>query len=114
MCHVSRSDGTSSEDVVIRTEQLTKVYPGDILAVDQLDLTVYRGEIFGLLGPNGAGKTTTAGMLTTRVIPTSGRAVVGGVDVVAPPALAKQLIGVVPQQDTLDRALNLLEDLYLH
>ena len=59
--------------------------------------TVHRGEIFGLLGPNGAGKTTTAGMLTTRVIPTSGRAFVGGVDVVAHPTAAKQVIGVVPQ-----------------
>ncbi len=46
-------------DEVIRTEALTKVYPGDILAVDRLDLSVTRGEIFGLLGPNGAGKTTT-------------------------------------------------------
>ena len=73
------------DDVVIRTEQLTKMYPGDILAVDHLDLEVHAGEIFGLLGPNGAGKTTTAGMLTTRVIPTGGRALVGGVDVVARP-----------------------------
>ena len=64
-----------------------------------------RGEIFGLLGPNGAGKTTTAGMLTTRVIPTSGRAFVGGIDVVAHPAAAKQVIGVVPQTNTLDRSL---------
>ena len=59
---------------MIRTEALTKVYPGGVLAVDGLDLTVRRGEIFGLLGPNGAGKSTTAGMLTTRVLPTSGRA----------------------------------------
>ena len=57
---------------------------------------MHRGEIFGLLGPNGAGKTTTAGMLTTRVIPTSGRAFVGGIDVVAHPTAAKQVIGVVP------------------
>ena len=89
----------------MRTEQLTKVYPGDIQAVDELDLEVHRGEIFGLLGPNGAGKTTTAGMLTTRVIPTSGRAFVGGVDVVAHPTAAKQVIGVVPQTNTLDRSL---------
>ncbi|HEX9466897.1 MAG TPA: ATP-binding cassette domain-containing protein, partial [Acidimicrobiia bacterium] len=73
------------------------MYPGGIRAVDALDLAVCRGEIFGLLGPNGAGKTTTAGMLTTRVIPTSGRAMVGGVDVVAHPTAAKQVIGVVPQ-----------------
>jgi ABC-2 type transport system ATP-binding protein len=100
---------------VIRTEQLTKVYPGtDFKAVDGLDLEVLAGEIFGLLGPNGAGKTTTAGMLTTRVIPTSGSAWVGGVDVVAKPALAKQLIGVVSQQNTLDRQLTCWENLYFH
>jgi ABC-2 type transport system ATP-binding protein len=75
---------------------------------------VRRGEIFGLLGPNGAGKTTTAGMLTTRVIPTSGRALVGGIDVVAHPALAKRLIGVVPQSNTLDRSLSVWNNLYFH
>jgi ABC-2 type transport system ATP-binding protein len=100
---------------VIRTMALTKVYPGmDVAAVDALDLSVYAGEIFGLLGPNGAGKTTTAGMLTTRVIPTSGTAYVGAVDVVAHPALAKQLIGIVSQQNTLDRQLNVWENLYFH
>src|SRR3954449_7021614 len=102
------------DDVVMRTEKLTKVYPGGLKAVDELDLEVHRGEIFGLLGPNGAGKTTTAGMLTTRVIPTSGRAIVGGIDVVARPAVAKQVIGVVPQTNTLDRSLNVWENLYFH
>ena len=100
--------------VVIRTEQLTKVYPGGLKAVDELDLEVHQGEIFGLLGPNGAGKTTTAGMLTTRVIPTSGRAFVGGIDVVAHPTAAKQVIGVVPQSNTLDRSLTVWENLYFH
>jgi len=99
---------------VIRCEQLTKLYPGGVLAVDRLDLTVFRGEIFGLLGPNGAGKTTTAGMLTTRVIPTNGSASVAGIDVVAHPALAKQVIGVVPQTNTLDRSLTVWENLYYH
>src|ERR1019366_1019105 len=84
------------------------------LAVDQLDLTVHRGEIFGLLGPNGAGKTTTAGMLTARVVPTSGSALVSGVDVIAHPALAKQFIGVVSQTNTLDRQLTVWENLYFH
>jgi ABC-2 type transport system ATP-binding protein len=102
------------DDVVIRTEQLTKVYPGGLKAVDELDLEVHQGEIFGLLGPNGAGKTTTAGMLTTRVIPTSGRAFVGGIDVVARPTAAKQVIGVVPQSNTLDRSLTVWENLYFH
>ena len=99
---------------VIVTRGLTKVYPGHVMAVDDLDLTVFHGEIFGLLGPNGAGKTTTEGMLTTRVIPTSGQAVVGGVDVVAQPAKAKRLIGVVPQTNTLDRSLTVWENLYFH
>src|SRR5207237_5846766 len=100
---------------VIRTEALTKVYPGmDVPAVDRLNLSVLRGEIFGLLGPNGAGKTTTAGMLTTRVIPTSGSALVGGIDVVQRPAEAKRLIGVVPQTNTLDRSLTVWENLYFH
>ena len=101
-------------DIVIQTERLTKVYPGDILAVDHLDLEVHAGEIFGLLGPNGAGKTTAAGMLTTRVIPTSGNAIVDGVDVVAHPTRAKQVIGVVPQTNTLDRSLDVYENLYFH
>jgi ABC-2 type transport system ATP-binding protein len=107
-------DGADRREV-IRTMALTKVYPGmDVAAVDALDLSVYAGEIFGLLGPNGAGKTTTAGMLTTRVIPTSGTAYVGAVDVVAHPALAKQLIGIVSQQNTLDRQLTVWENLYFH
>jgi len=103
-----------SDEVVMRTEQLTKVYNDHIRAVDGLDLDVYEGEIFGLLGPNGAGKTTTAGMLTTRVIPTSGRAFVGGIDVVEHPTAAKQVIGVVPQSNTLDRSLSVWENLYFH
>ena len=100
---------------VIETVELTKVYAGtDFRAVDGLNLTVGAGEIFGLLGPNGAGKTTTAGMLTTRVIPTSGRALVGGIDVVAHPTLAKQILGIVSQENTLDRQLNVWENLYFH
>lgn len=102
-------------EAIIETRGLTKVYAGaDFRAVDGLDLTVGTGEIFGLLGPNGAGKTTTAGMLTTRVVPTSGEARVGGVDVVANPALAKQIIGIVSQQNTLDRQLTVWENLYFH
>ena len=102
-------------DAVIHTEDLTKIYAGtDFAAVDRLNLDVKTGEIFGLLGPNGAGKTTTAGMLTTRVVPTSGRAFLGGIDVAAHPALAKQLSGIVSQQNTLDRQLTVWENLYFH
>jgi ABC-2 type transport system ATP-binding protein len=99
----------------IHTEDLTKVYAGtNFAAVDRLNLDVRQGEIFGLLGPNGAGKTTTAGILTTRVVPSSGRAFVGGIDVAAHPALAKQMSGIVSQQNTLDRQLTVWENLYFH
>ncbi len=108
-------------DEVIAVRGLSKVYPQrgngsgpELVAVDNLELSVNRGEIFGLLGPNGAGKTTTVGMLTTRVTPTSGEAIVNGVDVVADPARAKRDIGVVPQANTLDRSLTVWENLYFH
>ena len=99
---------------VICCEQLTKRYAGGILAVDRIDLSVHRGEIFGLLGPNGAGKTTMVGMLTTLVVPTNGKVKVAGIDVVAHPALVKQVIGVVAQNNNLDRALTVRENLYYH
>ena len=115
----------TTSDATIRTEALTKVYeavPGGPAdkghpappAVDALDLEVGRAELFGLLGPNGAGKTTTIGMLTTRVVPTGGRAFVDGIDVVAEPARAKERIGVVTQTNTLDRSLDVRENLEFH
>ncbi len=112
---VAEAGPVATVDPIIRTIGLTKVYAGSgVRAVDGLDLVVGTGEIFGLLGPNGAGKTTTAGMLTTRVVPTSGKAYVGGIDVVAHPAVAKQIIGIVSQQNTLDRQLTVWENLYFH
>jgi ABC-2 type transport system ATP-binding protein len=86
----------------------------DVAAVDALNLKVHQGEIFGLLGPNGAGKTTTAGILTTRVVPTSGNAYVAGIDVRKHPSLVKQVSGIVSQQNTLDRQLTVRENLYFH
>src|SRR6202161_1100102 len=103
------------DNEVIRTEDLTKRYSGmDVAAVDGLNLRVHQGEIFGLLGPNGAGKTTTAGILTTRVVPTSGTAYVAGIDVRKHPALVKQVSGIVSQQNTLDRPPTVWENLYFH
>ena len=100
---------------IIETVGLAKTYPGtNFKAVDELNLSVGTGEVFGLLGPNGAGKTTTVGVLTTRVIPTGGEAFVGGIDVVRQPTLVKQIIGVVSQQNTLDRQLTPWENLYYH
>jgi ABC-2 type transport system ATP-binding protein len=99
---------------IISTRALSKTYPGDIRAVIDLDMEIRTGEIYGFLGPNGAGKSTTIGMLTTRVIPTGGEAIVGGVDIIRQPALAKQVIGVVPQTNTLDRAMSVEENLFFH
>ena len=103
-----------AREPVISCEKLCKTYARRIVAVDKLDLMVFKGEIFGLLGPNGAGKTTTVGMLTTLVIPTSGKASVAGIDVVAHPELVKQIIGVVSQVNNLDRSLTVWENLYYH
>jgi ABC-2 type transport system ATP-binding protein len=99
---------------IVRTRALSKTYPGDIKAVIDLDMEIFPGEIYGFLGPNGAGKSTTIGMLTTRVTPTAGEAEVGGVDIIRHPALAKQVIGVVPQTNTLDRAMTVAENLFFH
>jgi ABC-2 type transport system ATP-binding protein len=101
----------------IKVEGLRKVFASagkEIRAVDGIDLEVSKGEFFGLLGPNGAGKSTTIGMLTTRVVPTEGKAYVSGIDVVADPATAKRFIGVVPQTNTLDRQLSVAENLEFH
>src|SRR2546427_32573 len=104
------------EDAVLRTEQLVKIYGGRqrVRALDGIDLEIASGEIFGLLGPTGAGKTTTVGIWTTRVLPTSGRAFVGRIDVVTDPPLARRSIGLVPQFNTLDRACSAWENLYFH
>jgi ABC-2 type transport system ATP-binding protein len=87
---------------------------GEIVALDSLDLEVRDGEFFGLLGPNGAGKTTTIGILTTRVKPTSGTAVVGGANVASQSVQVRQRIGVVPQRPNPDRSLNVIENLLFH
>lgn len=80
------------EDAAIRTEHLTRRY-GQRAVVDQLNLVVPRGDVFGLLGPNGAGKTTTLTMLLGLVKPTSGQAWVLGHDIAADPVSALQHVG---------------------
>ena len=86
----------------------------DVMALESLDLDVRAGEFFGLLGPNGAGKTTVIGILTTRVRPTSGKAIVAGADVVEDSVSVRQRIGVVPQRPNADLSLNVLENLQFH
>jgi len=86
----------------------------DVIALDSLDLDIGAGEFFGLLGPNGAGKTTAIGILTTRVLPTAGTAVVAGADVVLQSVRVRQTIGVVPQRPNADLSLSVLENLQFH
>ena len=97
---------------VIATDKLTKKY-GDITAIEDLDLKVHAGEIFGFLGPNGAGKTTTIRVVTTLTKPTSGHASVSGFDVVNEPDKVKKVIGVVQQHLSLDRDLTVRENMEL-
>jgi ABC-2 type transport system ATP-binding protein len=111
---VAVAERRESAPCVISTRGLVKRYPPDTLAVDGLDLEVCGGEFFGLLGPNGAGKTTTIGMLTTRIIPTSGEAMVAGFDVRTHAVDVKRTIGLVTQDNTLDRRLTAWENLYYH
>lgn len=97
----------------IRAVNLTKVYPGGVLAVDHISFTVKEGEVFALLGPNGAGKSTTIGMLTTTLKPTEGTAVVGGYDVVREPERVRRIIGVVLQEYTADEDLTGYDNIML-
>lgn len=84
----------------IETTDLTKVY-GDVAAVDELDLTVQQGEIYGFLGPNGAGKSTTIDMLMDYIRPSSGEAVVLGSDPHAGGRDLHRRIGILPDQFSL-------------
>ena len=86
----------------IVTSGLTKVY-GKLVAVDHLSLDVQQGEIFGFLGPNGSGKTTTIRMLNTLTPITEGHAEVSGFDVVKARDAVRRVVGLVPQDMTLDR-----------
>jgi ABC-2 type transport system ATP-binding protein len=94
-------------------KNITKVY-GTLTAVDDFSLEVERGTIFGLLGPNGAGKTTLVKVLTTLLRPTSGTAFVEGESILDEGRRVRALIGVVPQENNLDRYLTARENLVLH
>jgi ABC-2 type transport system ATP-binding protein len=97
----------------IETLKLTKAY-GQFKAVDSLDITVEKGEIFGLLGPNGAGKTTTVSMLCTILKPTSGTALVNGFDIMRQANQVRKSIGIVFQDPSIDDRLTGRENLYMH
>jgi ABC-2 type transport system ATP-binding protein len=92
---------------------LTKRY-GPLWAVDDVDLTVESGEVFGFLGPNGAGKSTTIKMLCTLVEPSGGSATVGGYDIVRQRDDVRRNIGLVFQDPTLDQYLTAEQNLRMH
>jgi len=101
------------QSAAIRTEALSKHF-ASFVAVDQVSFEVRPGECFGLLGPNGAGKTTVIRMLTTLLLPTSGRAEVAGHDVVRAARRVREVIGVIPQALTSDLDLTGWENLDIY
>ena len=98
----------------IEVKELTKIFDGDIKAVDGISFNVKEGEILGFLGPNGAGKTTTLNMLSTLLRPTSGTATVNGHDILTEPDAVRRSIGYVFQDPTLDIELTGIENLDFH
>src|SRR5256885_16631545 len=82
---------------MIQLSALSKRY-GSFTAVDSIDLTVPRGQLFGFLGPNGAGKTTTLRMIAGILRPTTGRIEIAGIDIVADPRAAKAKLGFIPDR----------------
>jgi ABC-2 type transport system ATP-binding protein len=97
----------------ISVKRLTKSFDS-LVAVDNVSFSVEEGTIFGFLGPNGAGKTTTINILCTLMKPTSGTAVVNGYNCVSHPSEIRRSIGIVFQDQTLDKELTAFENLYYH
>ena len=96
----------------IETEGLVRTF-GEVRALDGIDMVAREGTVFGLLGPNGAGKTTAIRVLSTLLRPDSGRAVVGGYDVVREPAKVRSMIGLTGQYAAVDELLSGQENLYM-
>ncbi len=113
MNQISRESEHPESRFMIEAKKITKNY-GRIRAVDSVSFQIPRGQVFGLLGPNGAGKTTTIKMLTTLSIPDSGRGRIDGYDVTENPMAIKMRIGVVPQENNLDRDLSAFENLLIY
>lgn len=98
---------------MIEVIALQKSY-GTIKAVDSVSFSIGSGEVFGLLGPNGAGKTTIIKILTTLTKADSGKCLINGIDVASNPLQIKYLIGVVPQENNLERELTAYENLLIY
>src|SRR5215469_10374275 len=104
--------GNDTRAIAVETHGLSRNF-GTLRAVDDLNLSITAGMIFGLLGPNGAGKTTTIRMLTTMLEPSSGTARVAGLDVLLEPKKVRKAIGYVSQMLSADGALTGRENLLL-
>jgi ABC-2 type transport system ATP-binding protein len=101
-----------SDDASITVKNVFMTYPGSPgPAVNDLNVTVRRGEIFGLLGPNGAGKTTAISIMSTLMKPSSGTILIEGIDAVRIPVEVKKLIGYVPQEIALYAEMTARENL---
>jgi len=105
------------EEIVLTANNLTKKFK-EVKAVNSLNLTINKGEIFGLLGPDGAGKSTILRMLSTAMLPTSGQALVLGMDVAKDEEKIRRRIGYMPQKFslygdlTVDENIDFFADLY--
>lgn len=102
-----------TSDMIIEATGLVKRF-GDLTAVDHLDISVRRGEIYGFLGPNGAGKTTTVRMLTTVDLPNEGEIKIDGFDTKTRFIDARRNIGMIQQQNSLDKDLSVKENIIHH
>jgi ABC-2 type transport system ATP-binding protein len=106
------------DDAIISIRHLSKVYPSGFAALDDINLTIKRGEIFALLGPNGAGKTSLISILCGLVNPGPGELKVGGLDVIKDYRAVRKMIGLVPQEiaismfETVWATVNLTRGLY--
>ena len=98
---------------IIEVRDLSHTF-GDVVAVDSVSFTVRRGEIFSFLGPNGAGKSTTINVLTTLLPIQKGEVRIAGHDVATEPSQVRKAIGIVFQEETLDRDLTVWEILEFH
>lgn len=104
-------NGVSSD--VIWAKGLRKSF-GKLVAVDELDISVHKGEIYGFLGPNGAGKTTTVRMITTMERPDVGKVMIDGYDTSTEFIDARKNIGVIQQQNSLDKDISVRENIMHH
>ena len=109
-----RIKDTDHNEDVVQIQELRKVYSGPKIAVKNLSFGIPQGECFGFLGINGAGKTSTLKMLTGDIVPTSGKATLGGFNILSQQLQLRKLIGYCPQFDALLENLTVSEHLELY